>query len=324
MIQTRMRWAAAACAAVLLVAGQQARAQYPSKPVRVVIPFPPGGSADVVGRAVMQEAGKSLGQPIVPDNRPGAGGNIAAEMVARAPADGHTLFFGIGSVVTTNPWLYKDLKFDPLKDLVPVSLISIGGYVLIAHPKAPFNSFPEMIRYARANPGKLTYASYGNGSAVHLAMEMLKSYSGAFILHIPYRGAAPALTDVMAGQVDIMFDVFINSLPQVQAGRVKALATSTLKRWPQFPNTPAVAETIPGFNAEGWQGVFVPAGTPAAVVERLNAEISKALREPSVDKRLRDAGLEPQFLSPGQFAEFVRADHAKWGKVIRERDIKSD
>lgn len=303
------------------VAGAQ---EYPNRPLRMIVPFPPGGSADTVGRLLAQEAAKGLAQPITIENRPGAGGNVGAEAVAKAPPDGYTILFGIGSVVTINPWLYKDMRFDPARDLVPVALISTGGYVLIVNPGAPYRSFTDFIAFARRHPGRINYASYGNGSANHLVMEMLKNAGRLFATHIPYRGAAPAMTDVIAGQVDGMFDVPINALPQIQSGKVRPIAVSTAKRMPQLPDVPAVAETFPGFNGIGWQGIFVPAGTPPAIVTRLNQEFVRAVRAPEVDRRLRDNALEPAALSVTEFAALVRAETEHWGRVVKTMGVKLD
>ena len=259
-----------AIGALLMSAAVTASAQgWPTRQIRMIVPFPAGGSADVAARLVAQQAALTLGQPIVVENRAGAAGNIGADVVAKAPADGYTLLYGIGSIFSSNPWLYKDMHFDPLKDFVPVTLVNAGGgFVLVASPQAPFNSLREFLDYARQNPGRVNYASYGSGSAPHLVMELLRAQGGLALTHVPYRGASPAMVAVLGREVDVMFDTYINASSYLRAGRLKALAVSTAIRMPQLPAVPAVAEIFPGFEAEGWHGVFVATGTPREVVSK--------------------------------------------------------
>ena len=299
--------------------------QYPSKPIRAIVPFPPGGSADVAARLISQEVSRTFSQPVVVDNRAGVAGNLGAEVVAKAAPDGYTFLYGIGSVITTNPWLYKDMRFDPMKDLMPVRLTNAGGgFILVAPSQAPFNNLKEFLAYARKNPGKLNFGSYGSGSSVHLVMEMMKGQGKLYLTHIPYRGAAPAMTGLLGQQVDVMFDTLINSAPHIRSGKLKALAVSTAQRMPLLPDVPALSESFPGFEAEGWHGVFLPNGTPRDIALRLNDAVGKALATPELEKWLKDNGLKPGMLAMEDFATMVRTDHARWGKVVRDGQITPD
>lgn len=298
---------------------------WPARPIRLVVPFPPGGSADVAARVISQEAARTLGQPFVIENRAGAAGNLGAEAVAKSAPDGYTALYGIGSVVTTNPWLYRDLRFDPLRDLLPVTLTNAGGgFVLVVSTAAPWQSFSDLVSHVRRHPGALNYASYGSGSAPHLVMEMMKGRGSLFLTHIPYRGAAPALNALLGQQVDVMFDTLVNTLPHIRSGRLRPLAVSTARRMAQLPQVPAVAESYAGFRAEGWHGVFLPAGVPREIASRLDEALQRALKVPVVEKWMEDNGLRPGTLGGEAFAAFVRADHAQWGAVVRERDIRPD
>jgi tripartite-type tricarboxylate transporter receptor subunit TctC len=274
---------------------------------------------------VAQEAARTLGQPFVIENRAGAAGNLGAEAVAKAAPDGYTALYGIGSVVTTNPWLYRDLRFDPMRDLLPVTLTNAGGgFVLVVSTAAPWQTFSDLVSHARRHPGALNYASYGSGSAPHLVMEMMKGRGSLFLTHIPYRGAAPALNALLGQQVDVMFDTLVNTLPYIRSGRLRPLAVSTARRMAQLPQVPAVAESYAGFRAEGWHGVFLPAGVPREIASRLDEALQRALKAPAVEKWMEDNGLRPGALGGEAFAAFVRADHAQWGAVVRERDIRPD
>lgn len=311
--------------AALPAQAQAPAAAWPARPIRLIVPFPPGGSADVAARMISQEAARTLGQPFVVENRAGAAGNLGAEAVAKAAPDGYTALYGIGSVVTTNPWLYRDLRFDPLRDLLPVTLTNAGGgFVLVAGAAAPWQTLADLVAHVRRHPGALNYASYGSGSAPHLVMEMMKGRGSLFLTHIPYRGAAPALNALLGQQVEVMFDTLVNTLPHIRAGRLRPLAVSTARRMAQLPQVPAVAETFAGFRAEGWHGVFLPAGTPREVAARLDEALQRALKVPSVEKWMEDNGLKPGNLGGEAFAAFVRADHAQWGAVVRERDVRPD
>ncbi len=310
-------------AAVPLLANAQAA--WPARPLRLVVPFPPGGIADAAARAIGGEMARDLGQPVVVENRPGAGGNVGAEIVARSPADGYTLLYAVASAFTANPHLYGKMPFDPLKDLVPVSETVMGGMVLLVRPEFQGATFRDWLARLKSQPGKLSYASYGNGSFPHLNMELLKSMTGAHVVHIPYRGAAPAMQDLLAGQVDMMFDQSATAIPQVRAGKLKAIAVNTPQRLAALPDVPTIAESgLQGFDGSGWQGIWVPAGTPVPVVQRLHQSIVRALAVPEVRKRFTDAGLEVVGGTPEQARAKVERESARWKGVIDYARIKVD
>jgi tripartite-type tricarboxylate transporter receptor subunit TctC len=300
------------------------QAAWPTRPLRMVVPFPPGGIADIAARSIAAEMARDLGQPVVVDNRPGAGGNVGADAVAKAAPDGYTLLYAVASAFTANPHLYGAMPFDPLKDLVPVSETVLGGMVLLVRPDFPAADLREWVAKVKAQPGRLSYASYGNGSFPHLNMELLKSLTGTHVVHIPYRGAAPAMQDLLAGQVDMMFDQSATALAQIRAGKVKPLAVNTPTRLAALPDVPAIAENLQGFDGSGWQGVWVPAGTPPAVLQRLNQAVVKALAAPEVRKRFTDAGLEVVGSTPEQARAKVERESARWKRVIDGARIKVD
>jgi len=314
-------------AAALALAGfvPAAYAQnYPIKPVKVIVNFPPGGVADVLARLVAAPLQDALGQPVVVENRAGSGGNIGADAVAKSPADGYTLLMSSGGTVSVNPHIYPRMPFDPAKDIVPVASVARVAVFLVAKPTLPVNTTQELISYLKANPGKLSYGSPGNGSSPHLAMEMFKSMTGTFVVHVPYRGAAPALNDLLAGQIDFAFDPGIG-LPHVRAGRLKLLAVGSPKRSPLFPDVPTVEEAgLKGFDADTYFGFYAPAGTPAAVITRLNTEINKILATPAVRERIAGLGGEAAPMSPQQFAAKAAEDSKRFGALIRERKITAD
>lgn len=297
---------------------------FPTRPINLVVPFPPGGVADIVARTLAAEIAKELRQPVIVENRGGAAGNLGAEAVARAQPDGHTVLYAVGSILTANPHLYPKMPFDAQRDFAAVTEVVAGGMVLVAHPTVPVASFNELVSLAKARPGRLSYASYGNGSFPHLNMELLKSTLGAFIVHIPYRGAAPALADVMSGQVEVMFDVSTTAIPQIRAGKLRPLAVNTPRRLAALPEVPAISEFIPGFDGSGWQGLFVPASTPRAALQQLHAAAVKALAQPEVRKRLNDSGLEVVASGPAELTEKVRRESEKWAKVVRFAGIRID
>lgn len=304
--------------------GASASGAWPNRPVRVVVNFPPGGAADVIARAISQPLQEALGQPVVVENKGGSGGNIGGDQVAKAPADGYTLLMSSGGMVSVNPHIYPKMTFDPTRDLVPVAAAARVLVFLTVRPNLPVADVREFVRYLKANPGKLSYGSPGNGSSPHLAGEMFKSQAGVFAVHVPYRGAAPALQDLLAGQIDYAFDPGIG-LAQVKAGRLKLLAVGSLKRSPMFADTPTLDEAgLKGFDADTVFGFYAPAGTPAAVVQRLNAEINKALALPAVRDRIAALGGEAQPMTPQQFAAKVQDDSARFGAIIRERKITGD
>jgi len=297
---------------------------WPAKPVKVIVNFPPGGAADQIARAVAQPLQEALKQPVVVENRGGANGNLGGEAVARAPADGYTLLMSSGGMVSVNPHLYARMSFDPAKDLVPVAAAARVLVFLVAKPSLPPANVRDFIAYARANPGKLSYASPGSGSSPHLAGEMFKSQAGLFALHVPYRGAAPALQDLLAGQVDYAFDPGIG-LQQVRAGKLRLLAVGSPQRSPLFPDVPTLDEAgLRGFDADTVFGFYAPAGTPPEVVTQLNAQINRALALPAVKERIASLGGEAVPGTPAEFQQRAAADSQRFGALIRERRIAAD
>ena len=314
-----------ATAAILLSPGAALAQAYPAKPVKVVIPYPAGSTPDIVGRTLATRLQDALGQPYVVENRTGAGGNIGAEMVAKSPADGHTLLIGINGPAAINKFLYKGLNYDSDKDLLPVSLLASAPQMLVTTPAVPANAFREFIEHARRNPGKLSYGSVGSGSASHLTMELLKSDAKLFIVHIPYRGFPPAVTDMLAGNIDTMFAIIPAVLPQVRAGRLKALAVTGLKRSALATEVPSVAELgYPQLESLAWIGLLAPAGTPTAVIGRLSEESVKAMRSSEVRDSLGKQGFDVVASSPSEFSAWIRAEQAKWSKVIKASGATAD
>ncbi|MEN9779672.1 MAG: hypothetical protein RL014_820 [Pseudomonadota bacterium] len=297
---------------------------WPTKPLRVIVNFPPGGAADQLARLISQPLGEALGQSVVVENRAGANGMIGGEVVVKSPADGYTLLMSSGGMVSVNPHIYPRMPFDPNKDIVPVASAARVLVYLVSHPKMPVNNVQEFLAYLKANPGKTSFGSPGNGSSPHLAAEMMKSQAGVFSVHVPYRGAAPALQDLLAGQLDFYFDPGIG-LQQVRAGRLKLLAVGSPKRSPLFPEVPTLDEAgLKGFDADTVFGFYAPAGTPAAVIERLNREIKKILATKPVQDRINALGGDALPLSPAQFAAKAAEDSKRFGAIIRERKITGD
>jgi tripartite-type tricarboxylate transporter receptor subunit TctC len=297
---------------------------WPTKPLRVIVNFPPGGAADQLARLIAQPLGEALGQSVVVENRAGANGMIGGEVVVKSPADGYTLLMSSGGMVSVNPHIYPRMPFDPNKDIVPVASAARVLVYLVSHPKMPVNNVQEFLAYLKANPGKTSFGSPGNGSSPHLAAEMMKSQAGVFSVHVPYRGAAPALQDLLAGQLDFYFDPGIG-LQQVRAGRLKLLAVGSPKRSPLFPEVPTLDEAgLKGFDADTVFGFYAPAGTPAAVIERLNREIKKILATKPVQDRINALGGDALPLSPAQFAAKAAEDSKRFGAIIRERKITGD
>ena len=302
----------------LLLAASIARAQsWPAHPVRIVVPFSPGGFVDVPARLVAPRLAAALGKPVYVENKPGAGGTIGAAEVAKSAPDGHTLLFA-GTPHVINPWLYKNLPYDALKDFVPVTLVARGPYVLVVNPQLGVGSVRELIAAAKAQPGKIDYASSGNGSAQHLVCALFASKAGIELNHVPYKGSGSAMQDLLSGQVKMSFAGVPNVLSQVKAGRLRALAVTTARRWGEMPDVPTLAEAgVPGFEATLWIALLAPAGTPAEIVRRLNAETAGILREPEVQHSLRAAGVLPSPLGPAELSAFMRAERDKWGEVVR-------
>lgn len=297
---------------------------WPTKPVKVIVNFPPGGAADQLARAIGVPLAEALGQPVVVENRGGANGNIGGEAVAKAPADGYTLLMSSGGMVSVNPHLYPKMAFDPARDLVPVAAAARVLVFLEVKPSMPVNNVKEFLAYVKANPGKLSFGTPGNGSSPHLAAEMMKAQTNSFAVHVPYRGAAPAMQDLLGGQLDFMFDPGIG-LQHVKAGKLKLLAVGSAKRSPLFPDVPTLDEAgLKGFDADTWFGFYAPSGTPAEVVGRLNREINKILGSQAVKDRIMAIGGVPAPMSPSDFNMRASIDGARFGALIKARNIKGD
>jgi tripartite-type tricarboxylate transporter receptor subunit TctC len=309
---------------LLLVCGTSFAQSFPSKSLRIVVPFP-GGITDVLARMLSPKMGEALGQPVVVENKPGGSGQIGALEVIRAPADGHTLFLGHIGTHAINPHIFAKLNYDPEHDFAPVTLLMTVPNLLVVHPSVPASSVRELIAHVKAQPGALSYASPGSGSSGHLAAELFKSLAGVNIVHVPYKGAAPALQDLMGGQVQLLFDTLAQALPQAKAGRVRALAVTSLKRQGVAPDIATMDEQgFSGWETGPWFGVFLRAGTAEPVLRKVHLEAVKALNAPEVRDRLVAQGANPVGNTPEEFAAFIRAESARWGKVVRDAGIRAD
>lgn len=298
---------------------------YPTRPVRVVVPFPAGGTTDILARAAAQKLTEAWGQPVIVDNRPGAGGNIGSELVAKSAPDGYTLEMGTVGTHAINASLYANMAYDHVKDFVPIVLVAGVPNVLVINPSVPVNSVQELIAYSKANPGKLNFASSGNGTSIHLSGELFKTMTGVQITHVPYKGSAPALTDLMGGQVQIMFDNLPSSLAFIKAGKLKALAVTSATRAAALPEVPTMMEAgVPGFEASSWFGILAPAGTPRAIVNKVNADTNKWLSSPDAKEKLSAQGAVAAGGTPEDFARHIVAETAKWAKVVKESGAKVD
>jgi tripartite-type tricarboxylate transporter receptor subunit TctC len=287
----------------------------------MVLPFPPGGPTDLVARVLAQKMGEQLGQSVVIDNKPGANGNIAAAMVSKASADGYTLLYNTSSI-TLSPALYKNLTYDVQKQLAPVALTAVVPLAVVVHPSLPVNSIRELVSYAKAHPGKLSYGSAGNGNVTHLVAYQFASSQGIAATHIPYKGSAPADVDLVAGQIDFMTDTINSVIPFIKEKRIKLLAMTTSKRVSLFPDVPTLSETVmPGFEAGAWQGVMVPAGTPPGVIQRLNAEIVKALASSDVKEKLAIQGAEPLGSTPDEYGAYIKSELARWAALVKATGV---
>lgn len=319
--------ASASCPVILslsLIAASAVAAEpaYPTKPIRMIVAVPPGGPADTLSRLVAPKLTQSLGQTVVIDNRPGANGNIAYELTARATPDGHT-FTAVAAGVVINPSLYASVAYDPLKDFAPITLGITVPNILVVHPSVPAASVKELIALAKAKRGALTFASAGNGTSGHLALELFRLTSGIDVIHVPYKGGGPALAEVLAGQVQALFSIALAATPQIKAGKLRALGITTAKRSAAAPELPTVAEAgLPGFEVIGWFGWLAPAATPRPIVNRLHAELVSALKLPEVRDRLLSQSAEPVGNSPQAFAAFMKSEYVKWAKVIKAANIK--
>jgi len=308
----------------LVPAAFAADANYPNKSIRIIVPFPPGGIADVMSRVFGQKFTDAWNQPVVVENRTGAGGNIGAEVVAKSPPDGYTLVMGTIGTHAVNVSLFSKLPYDPVKDFAPVALVVEADGLLVLHPSVPVKTVKDLIALARARPGQLVYASAGNGTAGHLSGELFKTMSKTDLVHIPYKGNVPALTDVVGGQTSMLFATMPTAMPLARAGRLHALAVTGAQRNPAAPEVPAIAETLPGFEVTNWIGIFAPAGTSPEIVAKLNAEIMRIMKLPEVQARLVTEGAKSRVNTPAEFGTFQKTEMAKWGKLIREARIAVD
>ena len=309
----------------ILVATNVVAQEWPNKPIRWIVPFPPGGAMDVMARALAEKSSKSLGQAVVIENKPGAGGNIGADFVARSDADGYTMMItSIG--MATNKYLYPKLSYDPVKDFSPVSLIAIVPNVLVTNATQPnVKTVSDVIANAKAQPGKLTYASAGNGSSIHLAGEVFTSMAKIDMQHIPYKGSNPAVTDLLGGQVNYMFDSITSAKPHIDSGKLRPIGITTSKRSKALPNVPTIAESgLPGYEVTPWFAVFVPAATPKPIVNKLNAALLDALKSPEIKAKFDGIGAEPLGTTPDELASYLNKEIERWGKVISTNNIKSD
>jgi tripartite-type tricarboxylate transporter receptor subunit TctC len=315
-----------AALALTLACADVSAQSYPTRPIRLVVPYPPGGPLDITARAIGQKLSEAWNQPVVVDNRAGAGGNIGADLVAKSAPDGYTLLMGAVATHAINPTLYSKIPYDALKDFAPVALVAQVPNILVVNPAVPAKTVRELIDLARARPGYLNFGSGSTGSTGHLAGELFKTMAGVQMVHIPYKGSAPAMADLLAGQVQLMFDNLASALPNVKAGKLRALAVTTLARSPAMPDLPTIAESgLPGFDLSTWFGLMVPAGTPPEIVAKLNAEIVRALNMKDMRERLEKMGAEPPVNNtPEHFAAFIRSEATKYAKVVKDSGARVD
>ncbi len=320
-------WVACCAGVGIAIAGASALAQerFPTRPIRMICPFPPGGTTDLVARLVAQKLTEAWSQQVVVDNRPGAGGVIGTEMVAKAAPDGYTMLLGSITTHAVNPALYRKLSFDPLRDFQPVSLVVSSPQLLAVHPSVAAKTVKELIALAKAKPGQLNYASAGTGTSPHLTFELFKSMAGIEVVHVPYKGTGPAITDLLGGQTHMMITGVVALMPHVKSGKLRALGVTSAKPVPALPDTPTVAESgIPGFDVSSWFGVFVPAGTPRPIVMKSNQEIKKILTNPETRQRLIDQGADPASNTPEEFMAYVKSEMTRWGQVVRSTGAKAE
>jgi tripartite-type tricarboxylate transporter receptor subunit TctC len=301
-----------------------AQAAWPEKPITIIVPWAPGGSTDILARSISAQLTKSLGQPVIVENKPGASGNIGSNYVAKAQPDGYTLLMGSMSTHAMNPALFAHMPFRGVEDFSPIAQVAFVTNTLVIHPSVPANNMKELIAYAKANPGKLAYASAGEGSTNHLSAAMLEKTAGIEMLHVPYKGGAPAVTDTVAGQTQLLFSAGTQTLPHVKAGKVKLLAVTERERSPLLPNIPTVGETVPGYELAVWYGAFGPAGMPRELVKRLNREINRILALPEIREKMAAIGVDVTQSTPEGFASVMRKDADRYGKLIRELKIKAE
>ncbi len=311
--------------ALFLVAGTAHAQTYPERPIKIVVPFGPGGATDVLARTMGQKFAEAWGQPVVVENRTGAGGNIGADLVAKAAPDGYTLLMGAIGTNAVNQFIYPKMPYDTEKDFAPITQVARVPMLLVVHPSLPVKSVKELIAYAQANPDKINFASGGIGASQHLAGELFKSMTGVKLVHVAYKGAQASVNDVLAGQAQITFGDMISFLPHAKAGKVRPIAVTTAKRAAVVPDLPTIAEAgVPGYEATAWYGLFAPAGTPAPVVAKLSTEAIRILKTAEVAERVANLGAEPVASTPAEYADFLRAEMARWGKVVRSAGIRSE
>jgi tripartite-type tricarboxylate transporter receptor subunit TctC len=315
---------AIAIAAVLVLSGGADAQTYPSKPIRFIAPFAAGGALDTLTRTIASRMQENWGQPVLVENRTGAGGNIGADIVAKAPPDGYTLVMGTIATHAINVSLYSPMPYDAVKDFAPVTIAATINNSLSVHPSVATRNVAELIQYAKANPGRLTFGSAGSGTSQHLAGELFKTMTGVDMVHVPYKGGAPAMVDLLAGQISMTFGDIPTALPHIRSGRLRSIAVTAARRSPLLPDVPTIAEQgLPGFDVSAWFGVFTTAGTPRPVVSQLNAEIARILRLPDVREKLLAVGMEPVTNSPDEFAAFVQSEIAKWARVVKASGAKA-
>jgi tripartite-type tricarboxylate transporter receptor subunit TctC len=301
-----------------------AQAAYPNKPVKIVVSFSPGGTTDILARFLAQKLTDALGQSFVVENRAGAGGTLGNDFVAKSPPDGYTLLMGSASNLAVAVGMYKNLPYDYKKDLIPVAQVAGGPFVIVVNPQVPANNLRELIALAKAKPGQITFATSGNGTSLHLAGELINAMADIKMNHIPYKGTGPATMDTISGTVNMTLSDMVPFVPHIQSGKLRALAQTTAQRSRLLPDLPTVAETLPGYDATSWYGIMAPAGTPAAIVQRVNQELTKILQQADVRTRYAGLGVDPVIQSPEQFAQFITSEQAKWADVIRRSGAKVD
>ena len=317
--RTGLKTLAAATLAVAGMGSALAADAYPDKPLTMIVPFSAGGTTDILARIVGQALGQELGQTIIIENKPGAGGNIGAQQASRAKADGYTLFMGTVGTHAINQALYKKLPYDPAKDFAPLSRVANVPNLLVAHPSRPYKTVQEMIAYAKKHPGEVTYGSPGSGASPHVSGALFQSMTGAELTHVPYKGSAPAISDLLGGQTSVMFDNMPSAIQHVRSGKLRPIAVTTAKRSPELPDVPTIAEAgVPGYEATSWFGLWAVAGTPAPILTKLQTALTKVLKDPAVAKKIADQGGEVVIETPAQFDAFIKSEAAKWGKVVKE------
>jgi tripartite-type tricarboxylate transporter receptor subunit TctC len=321
----RVLYRAALVIVLAVIAAGTSAQTYPTRPIRLVVPFPAGGTTDILAREVGQRLSVSLGQPVVVDNRPGAAGNIGSDLVAKSAPDGYTLLMCTVSTHAINPNLYAKLPYDHVKDFAPVILVAGVPNVLEVTPSLPVNTVSDLIKLAKEKPGQINFASSGSGTSIHLSGELFKTMAGVDMTHVPYKGSAPAITDLMGGQVQVMFDNLPSSLQQIKAGKLRAIAVTSAQRAPALPNVPTIAESgLAGFEASSWFGVVAPAGTPQAIIARINADVNQWLQSPDAKEKLLAQGAAAAGGTPEQFAAYIRTETEKWAKVVKASGAKVD